>query len=137
MKPGVDAFLVFEGKVLLVQRDNIPLIPYPNYWNLPGGGIDIDESDDEAIVREVEEEVGLKSLEFIFISKDTFENGCVVSKYFAKLTKKQKDAVNIKEEGQAFGFFTLDEVFKKQINPNLRSYLATNSTALQTLFSSK
>ncbi|MBN2166082.1 MAG: NUDIX hydrolase [Marinilabiliaceae bacterium] len=46
-----------EKKVLLIQRG---AEPYKGMWALPGGFVDIDEDVDDAVVREVEEETGLK-----------------------------------------------------------------------------
>jgi 8-oxo-dGTP diphosphatase len=43
--------------VLLVLRDNIPTIPYPGLWNLPGGHIEDNETAKECIVREMQEEI--------------------------------------------------------------------------------
>lgn len=44
--------LIIDGKVVLVKRRDIPM------WVLPGGGIDGDETPEEAIIREVKEETG-------------------------------------------------------------------------------
>ncbi len=44
-------------QVLLVLRDNIPSIPYPGMWNLPGGHIEREETAEECIVREMLEEI--------------------------------------------------------------------------------
>ena len=47
--------LVFDGEyVLLAHRRDI------DWWNLPGGGMEAGETVDEAIIREVREETGLK-----------------------------------------------------------------------------
>src|SRR6266699_1121430 len=47
--------LVFDGEhVLLAHRRDI------DWWNLPGGGMEVGETVDEAIIREVREETGLK-----------------------------------------------------------------------------
>jgi len=46
-----------QNQVLLVLRDNIPTIPYPNLWDVPGGHIEEHESADECIVREMLEEI--------------------------------------------------------------------------------
>ena len=52
-------FLNRKGKVLLQLRDDIPSIPYPNQWDLPGGRVERDETPEACIVREMKEEIGL------------------------------------------------------------------------------
>jgi 8-oxo-dGTP diphosphatase len=42
-----------EKKVLLIKRRDVPV------WVLPGGGIEENETAEEAIIREIEEETGL------------------------------------------------------------------------------
>ena len=37
---GVKAALLVEQSILVILRDNKPDIPWPNTWELPGGGID-------------------------------------------------------------------------------------------------
>lgn len=45
--------------VVAIQRDNLPHIPFPNMWELPGGTIEPGESDIVCALREAEEEVGV------------------------------------------------------------------------------
>ena len=47
-------------EVLLIKRGHYP---YEGMWALPGGFVDMEETLEEAIVRELEEETGLKNLE--------------------------------------------------------------------------
>jgi len=47
-----------EGKVLLQLRDNKPDIPYPDCWGTFGGQIEEGETPEEAIKREIMEELG-------------------------------------------------------------------------------
>lgn len=54
---GVGAVVVDAGQVLLVQRGREPL---KGKWSLPGGMLEVGESLHEGVVREVEEETGLK-----------------------------------------------------------------------------
>lgn len=53
---GVSAVVFREDRVLLVQRGRSPAI---GQWSIPGGLVKVGESLDEAIRREVREEVGL------------------------------------------------------------------------------
>lgn len=53
---GVGAVIVAEGKVLIVKRKYDPLA---GQWSLPGGGVELGETLEESIVREMLEETGL------------------------------------------------------------------------------
>jgi len=48
-----------DGRLLIYLRDNKPGIPFPNRWDFFGGHLEIGETPDQALVREVEEELGL------------------------------------------------------------------------------
>jgi 8-oxo-dGTP diphosphatase len=54
---GVGAVVVHQGRVLLVQRGHEPS---KGKWSLPGGVLELGESLADGVVREVEEETGLK-----------------------------------------------------------------------------
>jgi ADP-ribose pyrophosphatase YjhB (NUDIX family) len=51
---GVFGVILQDGKVLLGRRRDI------DWWNLPGGGMELGETVDEALCREVLEETGLE-----------------------------------------------------------------------------
>jgi 8-oxo-dGTP diphosphatase len=48
------------GEILLLLRDNKPGIPYPNQWYILGGIVEEGETYEEAIAREMLEELGLE-----------------------------------------------------------------------------
>jgi 8-oxo-dGTP diphosphatase len=51
---------LFIGEGLLVYlRDETPCIPWPGFWDLPGGGREGAESPVECVLRETHEEFGL------------------------------------------------------------------------------
>ncbi|OUL29514.1 NUDIX hydrolase [Nostoc sp. T09] len=52
------AILYQENKFLMQLRDNIPSIIYPGYWALFGGHLELGESPDIAVKREILEEIG-------------------------------------------------------------------------------
>ena len=52
-------FINKKKEILLLLRDDIPTIPYPNMWDLPGGHVEEDETPEACIVREMKEEMGL------------------------------------------------------------------------------
>jgi mutator protein MutT len=54
--PSVGAVVVQQGYVLLIQRGQPPA---QGLWTLPGGVIEVGETPEEAVVREVREETNL------------------------------------------------------------------------------
>lgn len=54
---GVGGLLMHAGRTLIVQRGQNP---GQGRWTLPGGYVEEDETPDEAVVRELKEEVGLE-----------------------------------------------------------------------------
>jgi 8-oxo-dGTP diphosphatase len=53
---GVGAVVLVDGRIVLVKRAHEPLI---GEWNLPGGGVELGETLEQACAREVLEETGL------------------------------------------------------------------------------
>lgn len=77
------AAIIFEndkGEFLLYLRDNKPTIPFPNHWDLIGGHVEEGETPEQALVREVKEELGLELRDYKFyrrfecLTGDAYEN---------------------------------------------------------------
>lgn len=52
------AILYQDNKFLMQLRDNIPTIVYPGYWALFGGHMELGETPDVTVKREILEEIG-------------------------------------------------------------------------------
>ena len=52
----VGAIIEKDGKILLAKRNHEP---FKDYWYLPGGHVEIGETAEQAIIREVKEETNL------------------------------------------------------------------------------
>jgi 8-oxo-dGTP diphosphatase len=69
-----------EGKFLLYLRDNKPDIPFPDHWDLIGGHVEEGETPEEALVREVKEELDIDLKDYTFYKRfecltgDAYEN---------------------------------------------------------------
>lgn len=61
---SIDAVIEKDGKILLIKRG---AEPFKGFWALPGGYVEWDENTEDAVKREVAEEIGLavKSLKLI------------------------------------------------------------------------
>lgn len=100
-------FLNDADQVLLFQRDDKPTIPFPNCWDILGGHVEEGETPAETIIREIEEEIGLKLhnpvLFKVFDMADRIEN-----------TFWQRANLNIAtqrlNEGQRLKWFTENEI---------------------------
>jgi 8-oxo-dGTP diphosphatase len=68
------------GEILLMLRDNKPEIPFPDHWDIFGGHVEEGETPDQALVREVKEELDIDLKEYAFFRKyecltgDAYEN---------------------------------------------------------------
>ena len=57
---GCKIALLHGDIILTILRDDIPTIPYPNMWDLPGGGREGNETPFECVAREVYEELNIQ-----------------------------------------------------------------------------
>lgn len=103
--------LFYEGRILTIKRDDIPSIPYPAHWDLPGGEIDAGETPLECALREVHEEVGLAldpaSLS-LFGWRVWADRPDRLMWYFtAELTESQAKAARLGDEGTEMIFMPI------------------------------
>ncbi|MEM6431142.1 MAG: NUDIX hydrolase [Deinococcota bacterium] len=56
---GCKLALIHNHNILVYKRDNRDDIPFPNMWDLPGGGREGDESPEACVLRELTEEFGI------------------------------------------------------------------------------
>ena len=70
LRPRAAAVILNEANELLVLRQQNPLTGF-EWWTLPGGGMEPEESIIDTIIREVEEECNIrcKPLQLIYISE--------------------------------------------------------------------
>jgi len=54
---GVGAIIIHDGKILLEKRGNDP---GRGKWSIPGGKVELGESVEQTVIREVKEETGLE-----------------------------------------------------------------------------
>lgn len=106
-KPVVSMILIAKNKILMVQRKNQPL---KDYWCLPGGYINYEETPEEALTREVKEEIGhepqIKKLVGVY-QIDNDPRGINIDIIYAG---EFKGEVKLSEEHQNYKFFSSNQL---------------------------
>lgn len=106
--------LLFDcnGKLLIYLRDDKPEISFPNHWDLFGGIVENGESPEEALVREVGEELGVTLIDYHkfgeYASDDNIGRPNRKYAYYARLPVAAAD-LNLLEAGQELRGIDLSE----------------------------
>lgn len=110
---GVKVALINNGKVLTILRDNIPNIPYPNMWDLAGGGRENEESPYETMRREVFEELNIDIPKSNVVWVKHYESVTKPGKksvfMVANISDHQIESIKFGEEGQGYKMVTFQE----------------------------
>jgi 8-oxo-dGTP diphosphatase len=101
-----------RGEFLLALRDNKSWIPFPNHWDLIGGHVEEGETPEEALVREVKEELDIDIKDYAFFKKfecltgDAYENEKYI--YTGKINLPIEEITLL--EGERARYFTREEI---------------------------
>ena len=80
-----------QCRLLVYLRDDKPDIPFPNHWDFFGGHVEEEETPEEALVREVKEEIAIELKQWVFFRRyvctegDAYPN--IKYLYWAKIDK--------------------------------------------------
>ncbi|MEM2768037.1 MAG: NUDIX hydrolase [Candidatus Bathyarchaeia archaeon] len=133
---GVGAIIICNGKILLEKRRSDP---GRGKWSVPGGIVELGESPENAVIREVKEETGLdvENPELIDVvnnvildEKGVIQYHFVIVDYFVKLRGGELKAADDAEE---LRWVALEEAEKYNITNTLRAFLKRNMERLKTL----
>jgi 8-oxo-dGTP diphosphatase len=105
----VDGILIKDSALLLVQRKNPP---FQGTWALPGGFVDYGEKTEEAMIREMSEETGLKiticSLLGVYSDPHRDPRGHTVT--VAYLVERVGGTLNAGDDAKDVKFFKRDKL---------------------------
>lgn len=106
-------FINSNNEILLLLRDDVPNIPFPNQWDIPGGKIEKGETPDVAVKREMKEELGLDTLNDFKLFK-IYKSENLTDFIFWKKLDLNTDKITL-NEGQKIQYFSLDEIRKMKL----------------------
>ncbi len=132
---GIGAIILSEGKILLEQRGNEPA---RGQWSVPGGGVEVGESLEDAVIRETKEETGLDAQNPRLIdvvdqvhrdSAGRIEYHYVIIDYIVDVKagepKPASDAADLK-------WVPIGEVGAYDLTPSFRRFFVKNKKKLRT-----
>ena len=129
---GCKIALICDNKLLTILRDDIPTIPWPNVWELPGGGREGEETPFECVQREVFEELGLKLEEADILWAKEYQGMLDPDKtsifMVGTITQEEFTGIVFGDEGQAYQMmdvsqFLSDKKVIRQLQNRLSDYL--------------
>ena len=129
---GSKIALFCGDKLLTILRDDKASIPWPNMWELPGGGSEGDESPFECVAREVDEELGVYLTEDCLLWSKVYLSMLFTDKQsvflVGQLTQNQFDSIVFGDEGQAYQLMNVEEFLSSsqvvpQLQDRVRDYL--------------
>jgi len=128
--------VVRDGKVLILQRSKDETV-FPGLWELPSGKKEPLEESEKALVREVEEETGLKvsikALVSVFdyqVEKPDMIRDSTQINFLVEVIDNNYD-VKICEEHQAVAWVSKDELNKYEISDRVKKVITDTLTFLQ------
>jgi len=103
---------ILDDKILVYLRDDFTHIPFPNMWDFPGGVREGDETPEQCVLRELEEEFGIRLDESRLIYKQigvNYNNTGNSFFFVAEGKKEEIDAIIFSEEGQYWQLMDIAE----------------------------
>jgi 8-oxo-dGTP diphosphatase len=121
MKGAGIIFLNSNNEVLLLLRDDKIDIPFPGMWDIPGGKIEENESPEDAVRREMNEELGIKDLGEIKLFK-IFTSENLTDYVFWKRLDLNPEEIDL-NEGQKIEYFGQDRIKETKLAFNYNEVL--------------
>lgn len=135
---GSKLALLLADQVLVYRRDDKAGIPFPDHWDLPGGGREGDEDPAQCALRELEEEFALRLAPERLVWQQRYDGvrPQALPSYFlvGDLTAAEVQAIRFGDEGQYWTLMAIDDFLDHPdavpyLKARLRDYLAQRGSA--------
>lgn len=132
---GCKIALICDGQILTILRDDKETIPYPNMWDLPGGGREGNETPFECVAREVYEELNIQLSKDDVIWSGIYPGLLDETKQFVflvgNLAQEEFEHIDFGDEGQGYKLVSFEEFLKSdrvvpQLQERVRDYVEEN-----------
>jgi len=132
---GCKIALICEGQILTILRDDKETIPYPNMWDLPGGGREGNETPFECVAREVYEELNIQLSKDDVIWSGIYPGLLDETKQFVflvgNLAQEEFDRIYFGDEGQGYKLVSFEEFLTSdrvvpQLQERVRDFVEEN-----------
>ena len=129
---GCKIALFCGDKLLTILRDDKASIPWPNMWELPGGGREGNESPFECAAREVYEELGIHLTKDCLLWSRVYPSVLYEGRYsvfmVGQLRQEQFDNITFGDEGQGHQLMNVEEFLSSsqavpQLQDRVRDYM--------------
>ena len=133
---GCKIALICEGQILTILRDDKETIPYPNMWDLPGGGREGNETPFECVAREIYEELNIQLSKEKVIWSGIYPGLLDETKQFVflvgNLAQEEFDRIDFGDEGQSYKLVSFEEFLTSdrvvpQLQERVRDYVERKS----------
>lgn len=104
--------LLFDrnNQLLIYLRDDKPEISFPNHWDLFGGHVEADETPEQALVRELKEELNVDITDYQFYKSFESRNETNANTKFVFVVKIKQSASDLTlYEGQYLNGINMSE----------------------------
>jgi len=131
---GVGAVIIENGKILLEKRGNDP---GRGKWSIPGGIVELGESPEQTVIREVQEETGLvvDAPELIdVVSPVTLDEGGKVKYHFVivdYLVKLKGGTARAASDAAKLEWVPFEEVEQRDLTKSFRGFFEKNRKTLE------
>lgn len=107
IKTVVAAIIEKEGKYFAAMRSEGGFML--NKWEFPGGKLEVGETDEEALVRELKEELSITIYDLQYFDHVEYEYETFILKMNAYLCKTDDEVIHVNVHKKV-GFFTKDQL---------------------------